>query len=270
MADPATAYYVYCVVAADEWPELEGAQGVDSRSGIELVADERLAAVVSTVSREDFGEEALRRNLEDMAWLERVTRLHQAVLKRVLAQTTAMVPMRLCTIFGGKGGVREMLGRERELLFRSLERVRDHSEWSVKALADPAAAKAAARRRGAPRAQQRQAGGPGHAFVARKQADRSLQALTRELVDGATETIHERLSKAADAATLLPPQRRDLSGRSGAMVLNGAYLVHGSRVEDFKAAVEELGDAHRELGLELELAGPWPPYNFVATERQPV
>lgn len=54
------------------------------------------------------------------------------------------------------------------------------------------------------------------------------------------------------------------------MVLNGAYLVHGSRVEDFKAAVEELGDAHRELGLELELAGPWPPYNFVATERQPV
>jgi hypothetical protein len=269
MADPAPTYYAYCVVAAEERPELDGAEGVDSRSGIDLVGDERLAAVVSTVSREDFGEEALRRNLEDLAWLERTTRAHQAVLKRVLEQTTSMVPMRLCTIFEGKAGVREMLGRERELLLRSLERVRDHSEWSVKALADPAAAKAAARRRGAAGAPEPAAGGPGHAFVARKQAERSLQGLTRELVDGAADAIHERLSKAADAATLLPPQRRDLSGRSGAMVLNGAYLVHGSRAEDFKAAVEELRDAHRELGLDLELAGPWAPYNFVATERQP-
>jgi hypothetical protein len=267
MAEQDRGWYVYCVVAAGERPRLEGQAGVHPESEVGLVSDRRLSAVASTVPLEEFGAEALRKNLEDMAWLERSARAHQAVLDRVLESTTALVPMRLCTIFDDEQGVREMLAREGDVLLGSLERVRDHSEWSVKVLADRAAVDAAVRARREADAPEPGGTGAGHAYLARKRAERSLRERSQELVVAAAEEVHGRLSEEAEAATLLPPQRKELSGRSGEMVLNGAYLVHRSRVGAFKATAEELGQARREIGLELDLSGPWAPYNFVAAEQ---
>jgi hypothetical protein len=47
------------------------------------------------------------------------------------------------------------------------------------------------------------------------------------------------------------------------MVLNGAYLVEADDLNDLRAAVAELEQAHRPLGARIELTGPWPPYNFL-------
>jgi hypothetical protein len=266
MADAGRGCYVYCVVAAGERPHLDATRGVDARSPIELVEDDGLAALVSGVPLEEFGADALRRNLEDMAWLERTARAHQAVLDRALEGAAAVVPMRLCTIFDDEDHVRQMLERERDVLLRALERVRDHSEWSVKVLADLRAVEAVARGRSGGAAETTDAAS-GRAYLSRKRQERSLRERSVELVETAAERIHERLSGEAEAATLLPPQRRELSGRAGEMVLNGAYLVHRSRADAFGEAVAELAEANRELGLELDLSGPWAPYNFVAAEQ---
>jgi hypothetical protein len=267
MAEAGQGCYVYCVVAAGDRPVADGVEGVDQGADVEVLGDDRLNAVVSVVSLEEFGAEALRRNLEDMAWLERTARAHQAVLDRVLERVPALVPMRLCTIFEDADHVREMLAGERDVLVQALERVRDHSEWSVKALADPEAVAGAARERSAGATTPPDAGGAGRAYLARKGTERTLQERGRELVAAAAEEVHARLTDEADAATLLPPQRRELSGRRGEMVLNGAYLVHHSRAEAFRAVVDDLRQEQREPRLELELTGPWAPYNFVAAEQ---
>lgn len=264
MAEPGRGYYVYCVVSAGERPPLDGVSGVAPGATLELVGDEQLAALAQQVPLEEFGDEPLRRNFEDMDWLERTARAHQAVLDGVLDRASAIVPMRLCTIFEDEEHVRRMLARERGVLAGALDRVRDHSEWSVKVLADPGAVDAAARAHGA--AEAPQPGGAGHAYVARKQRERTLRERSRQIVETAASDVHARLEQEADGATLLPPQRRELSGRSGEMVFNGAYLVHRSRIEAFTAAVDELRAIHGDAGLELELGGPWAPYNFVAAE----
>jgi hypothetical protein len=260
--------YLYCVIGADERPPLDRVRGVDPAFGVELLAHGRLSVVLSPVSLDEFGAEPLKRNLEDMGWLERTARAHQAVLDRVLS-SAAIVPMRLFTIFSDEAHVREMLEREEEVLLTTLERLRDHSEWSVKVLADRARVQAAARGRGGPSATSEPgAEGAGRAYLARKKAERGLREEARAMVDVAVEEIYARLSDEAAAATVLAPQNPELSGRAGEMVLNGAYLVHRTRVTEFAAAVEELRQRHRDLGLELELGGPWAPYNFVA-EAQP-
>ena len=268
MAEADLAWYVYCVIAAGEQPPFEDVRGVNAGYGIALTGDQYLSAVVTQVSLDEFGEEPLKRNFEDMAWLERTARLHQSVLDRALERSPAVVPMRLCTIFGDEEHLRGMLERERDVLLGALERVRDHSEWSVKLLADPEAIDAAARAQSAAAAP-KAAGGAGRAYLARKQAERGLRERSRELVEVAQEQVHARLQAEAEAVALLPPQNRELSGRSGDMVLNAAYLVHRSRVETFTGAVEELrhDPRQRELGLELEVTGPWAPYNFVAAEQ---
>jgi hypothetical protein len=48
------------------------------------------------------------------------------------------------------------------------------------------------------------------------------------------------------------------------MLFNGAYLV-GDR-ERFEEELAQAALEAREHRVELELTGPWPPYNFVPAE----
>jgi len=272
MTEPELGCCVYCVVQGGERPSFEGLEGVDPRFGVDAVTYGGLTALVSRVRLDEFGAEALKRHLEDLEWLERAARAHDAVLARAL-DCDAVVPLRLCTIFTDEAHVREMIERERELLLDALGRLRGRSEWSVKVLADPRGLEAAAREHSpalAATSAETEGASPGRSFFARKQLDRALRDEARALAEAAAEEVHIRLEQAAAGAKLLPPQHPDLSGRSGSMVLNGAYLVERSRAEQFAAIVGELHERHRRMGLAVELSGPWAPYNFVTPpEAQP-
>ncbi len=47
------------------------------------------------------------------------------------------------------------------------------------------------------------------------------------------------------------------------MILNAAYLLDDHRNESFYEELENLSGRFAPLGIELELTGPWPAYNFV-------
>ena len=68
----ASAVWVYALTERGG-AALPGVTGV-AGGPVRLVDADGLTAVVSSVSLEEFGEEALRRNLEDLAWLEAVAR----------------------------------------------------------------------------------------------------------------------------------------------------------------------------------------------------
>ena len=63
----------------------------------------------------------------------------------------------------------------------------------------------------------------------------------------------------------MPLQAPELSGREEEMVFNGAYLVTADR-GGFEAALASLAREIRDDGVDLELTGPWPAYNFVPEE----
>ena len=81
MAD--TLVYVYAVGDA----ALDGASraslGIGGVAPVRRVVAERLAAVVSSVDAVRFSEEALRRSLEDLQWLEVTAAAHHAVVDAV-------------------------------------------------------------------------------------------------------------------------------------------------------------------------------------------
>ena len=74
---------------------------------------------------------------------------------------------------------------------------------------------------------------------------------------------HERLLAAAADGRANPLQRPEATGRSGEMILNGAYLVETDREEAFREALASLRSSYEADGVRYELTGPWPPYNFV-------
>jgi hypothetical protein len=259
-ADPSgDALWAYCVLKAGA--PLPSAE-------LQRVEHGDLVALVSRVPLAEFGEEPLRRNLNDLEWLERVARAHEAVLERALKSAT-IVPLRLCTIFADEDGVRRMLAREHAALADALERLEGRQEWGVKLIVERAALEEAARAEvpeGEPEPETRGSGG---AYMLGRRLERQVRAAADRLAEELAEDVHARLQDWATAAVLNPPQNRELSGHQGEMLLNGAYLVEDERVERLRALVSELEERHRELGARLELTGPWPPYNFVPKQDAP-
>jgi hypothetical protein len=260
---------VYCVVREPADLSLAGLAAVDPGFDVRTVTCHGLSAVISEVRLEEFGAEALKRNLEDLDWLERTARAHDAVLARALGGADAVVPLRLCTMFADRPGVRRMLDCGGPFLLDALDRLHGKAEWSVKLLADQERIETAVREHESGLTGAAGAGGSGtagRAFFARKKAERVMREQARTIIQSAARVAHDRLGLEAVAATLLPPQQPELSGRIGEMVLNGAYLVDRSRAEAFARVSQELAEHDRRIGLELELGGPFAPYNFVPAQ----
>jgi hypothetical protein len=256
----ALGLYLYGIVRADV--RISGdLPGVDPRHRVFLLEGNELAAIVSSVPLEEFDEEQLRENLNDVVWLEEKARAHEEVLEAMLESTT-VVPTRLCTIFRDEKQLREMMGREAAALVEALERLDGKSEWGAKAFAEPGALDRAA----AARAEE-QAGGealsPGAAYMDRRRRESRAREEAEEIADGWAQQIHEQLARGAAEALLNPLQRREVSGHEGDMLLNGVYLVEDENVAQFRELAAELDRDYRGRGVSVELTGPWPAYNFV-------
>ena len=83
--------WAYCV-ARDDLTLTDGGAGLHADGTLEWVRAEGLAVLYSRVPLNEFGEEPLRRNLNDLSWLERVARTHEAAIEAALAQAT-VVPL---------------------------------------------------------------------------------------------------------------------------------------------------------------------------------
>jgi hypothetical protein len=236
------------------------ADGAELPAAVEPVATGGLVALVARVPADEFAAEPLRANLNDLEWLERVARDHEAVLEQALDRTT-VVPLRLCTIFDDADGVRRMLEREREPLTRALARLEGRQEWGVKLLVDGDRLAATA----APAGDQAQGEG-GAAYLARRRHEREAREAARALAAQLVDDVDGSLRAHAVDAVRLPAQNRELSGHTGDMLLNAAYLVDADAADALRAAVSELGERHEQFGARLHLTGPWPPYNFVTGE----
>jgi gas vesicle protein GvpL/GvpF len=244
--------WAYCVTDAGDAPPAD----------VERVEAGGLAVLVKRVPRAEFDEEALQRNLNDLPWLERVARAHEAVLEGALSAGT-IVPLRLCTLFDGEESVREMLEREGDGFRRALELLAGREEWGVKVLLDPSKLSEAARAEGGGAESEAEGLGAGGAYMLRRRQERETREAAGALARGVAEEVHARLEELALAGLSRPPQNRELSGHVGEMVLNAAYLVEAERVPALRDLVAELQGQHESLGAHIELTGPWPPYNFL-------
>jgi hypothetical protein len=252
--DETLGYYVYGVLGADAVvpPGLPGVE--PSYPATTLVVGD-LAALVSRVPLAEFNEERLREHLGDIAWVETMARRHEEVLDAALAAAT-VIPMRMCSIYRDASGIQAMLDREAEPMHTALRLLDARSEWGVKLFGLPLPEPPAADTVDTP-------SGRGAAYLEqRRQAHRRRESAAARLSTVAEE-IHARLAALAARALVIPPQRPEVSGHEGEMVLNGAYLVDNASLTTFHETIEALQAEFRAEGVELVATGPWPPYNFV-------
>lgn len=253
---PDEGVWVYAVTADSPYPG--GISGIRGVAGEELrtVDDAGFTAVVGSVRLDAFGEEALRRNLEDLDWLAQTARRHDAVVASICAGG-ATVPLRLATVYYDDERVRAMLRENAAQLAEALERITDRSEWGVRAYMQGA------------RAGKRESSGEhsrtsGTAYLMRRRA----QVTAREEAEAAAarraDEIYSQLAGLAVAGVRQPPSPPDLSARRAPEILNASFLVDNARTHEFVTAVERVDAGFTDV--EAVVTGPWPPYSFTSVE----
>jgi hypothetical protein len=212
--------------------------------------------VVSTVDLQEFGESALRENLEDLSWVEKTARRHDEVVRRAAAITTALAPFRLVTIYRSDDAARDRIEELYDDLVVALDRIDRRSEWSVKVYSQPPSKPAAPVTEGA---------SSGVAYLERRRAEiRGRQAATMDQQLLADQLFWDLVPGAA-ATRRLAPQDQRLTGRRETMSLNATFLVDDDRSTDFFQLVDDLRGKYPSFDIEVN--GPWPPYSFAVLDK---
>lgn len=250
----------YCYAAVRPFPPaaLDGMTGVRG-AAVQLVADGELAVLVSQVPADEFDENALRANLEQLSWLEEVARAHNTVVDAA-AQHGPALPFRLATIYLDADRVRAMLRNRGSELSAALDRVRNRVEWGVKVYAQPhhegMESRAAAMQTGEL---------SGRAYLRRRMAERHAGERAWDAASIAAEQLDEALTTLAEDRREHRLQSGELSSAGpGQNVLNVAYLVAAEDSSAFLALVTD----HRARTPEchIEVTGPWVPYSFTVEQ----
>jgi hypothetical protein len=250
---PTEGVWTYAVVTGDAVaPHLVGLHGVAGEP-VRTVTGAGLTAVVGTVGLDEFGEEGLRRNLENLDWLAKTARAHDAVISAV-ARFGPVVPMRMATVYLDDRRVLDLLEVRHDDFVAALAHVTDRAEMGVKAYADPSAL----RREQEPADTAGGAKMSGTAYLMRRRRALAADDDAFRIAAGHADRIHGLLMTHAVDGKRKPATDRSLSGRNDWTVLNGTYLVDTAEIDAFRAAVASAGTA----GIELEITGPWPPYSF--------
>jgi hypothetical protein len=249
-----SATYLYAV-ARTPVPSLPlDLRGV-SEAPVRFVSEGDLTCVVSTVDLDEFGEEPLGRNLEDLDWLARVAREHDAVVHE-MARSMTIVPLRLATVYTDDASALRRVGELRATALATLDVLEGREEWGVKMYAVPQAPATVGA--AAPRPVS------GVEYLRRRRAELDQRSGDAVAAANDADAVFEQLRQISVIARQHRPQDPALSGVTHPMVLNAAFLVDRTRSPEFCSEVDAVASQRPEGAVVL--TGPWPPYSFATLD----
>lgn len=255
--------YVYGVVPSTAPATLfDNVRGVDPSEPVVLVHNGGVAAIASAVRLDEFGEDAIEQNLRDPSWLAEKARAHDDVLAAAVGRTTVL-PFRFGAIYRSEDQILDLL-RDRSDFSSTLDRLEGTYELGLKAVVDVAALR---ERLAADRPIETDVPA-GRAYMQGKQIARELDEAVERFSAECAQDSHDRLAAVAGGGRLNPVQQPDDPANPRRMILNAAYLVESSAEPRFRDEVGALERIYSAEGVDYELTGPWPPYNFSGDEER--
>ena len=256
--------YVYGIVR-DDFDVSRAPTGVDD-AAVSVSKSGKIAALVSRLPKTDYASKAVESNSGDVSWLSPRAMAHDRVL--TWAQDHGgVIPLPMFSMWGSEEALQKSLKAKAAKLKGTFERVSGADEFGLRVHRrddvmleaiddlDPALAKL---RREA------ESAAPGQRYLLeRKVAEQSKEAVRAASRRLAKQIFTELCGFARDALSrpLVPEANRV---PDATLVLNAAFLVDRTRLEEFRVAVGARVRDYQPRGLAFDFTGPWPPYNFVA------
>ncbi len=224
---------------------------------VRWVSHDNLAAAVSDVPAEEFGEEPLNARIGDMSWLGPRAVAHQEVNSELHERAEAILPLAFGTVFRDDDRVRQLLRDQAHALSTRLDAIRGCAEWVV-ALhllkspdVDNEPSVVAARKA-------IESTTPGRAHLLRQRMAGLERDAARRLQADAGEAVLASLRQTA-VDVYAEPLPTDTVERP---LLRASVLVRREAESHFLDNIDQLRTRWPEPTYRLLLTGPWPPYRF--------
>ncbi len=248
--------YVYAVTRDAVIPDCPA---IDPSGHFDTAGHDGLFASYTKVAEEEFSQEAIDHRAGDLEWLGAIGYRHQAAAAALMKQTT-IIPLRAFTLFSTVEALNRYLDDNRELLTKTIERLRDKREWTLRVEFDAERfSEALIHRIESLRELSAQiaSANPGRAFLLKKKLDEEKKKASREAEQQVVAEIERTVLDKFECDTIAESRLE----REGAfpqinMLL---YWDDDSRILDLP---DELNRRYEWEGVTVALTGPWPPYSF--------
>lgn len=263
-------WYVYGVAPASS--DLSRAPTGIEDTTLESCIDGDLAAIASRLDGELYAPSAIERETASVDWLAPRAVAHDRVLTW-LSDRGPVVPLPIFSLFSSREAVQQMLRDRRQDLEPTLRRVASGREYALRVYridAELATVATELSPRLAQLDQAAKASSPGQRYL----LERKLEAQRKtELHSIGARVAREILTTlaplATDTAESRISQRAGRAEAEGTLVLDAAFLVAPTGLEDFQRALTKLVEEHGTRGFRFDFTGPWPPYHFVQHATRP-
>lgn len=242
---------LYCVARIDGpaalpsggLPQAEAARALDLPDG--------LTAIVATVPDALYAPDIVNARLRDMDWVSAAALGHARLLEAIMRTASAVLPMKLLTLFSGDARLLRDLAKQRKALAKAATQVEGCEEYGLRIVALDGPAPAAAAERPA----------SGTAFLERKKQvrDDARQQASRRAAFA--REAYDALAAVSRAAVLRPLQ----GDEAERPLADAAFLVAAEQKAGFGRAAAALEARAADGHCLFKLTGPWPPYHFVDT-----
>jgi hypothetical protein len=257
--------YAYCVLNTE--PELEKKTEF---SGLEIIFYGGFYVVVKMVPDTEYSEENLKKNLSDIAWLDVNARSHVSIISLLMEDHT-VVPFNFGTIYHSIENLNKFIADYSDSLIRNLHFVDWKDEWAIKVYSNQLLLKEqidSLSPEAAELEKQIMASSPGKAFLlTRKKADLIENVIEKLGKKYGQEYFNEfnAISASAKLNNLIP---KEFSCRNDNMILNASFLVAKDLAIEFVTMARRLKNKYSDLGFDMEVTGPWPPFSFIAIKEK--
>jgi len=248
-----TGCYLYAVVAGDGIGAAGGERGIEPGGPVHVVVGDGISAVVSDVDIDAMREGGERGDLDEDSWLANAVRAHERVVCAAF-RSAPTIPMRFGVVHADGDTVVHLLEQYDAELRTELHRIEGAAEWSVRVFADT------------DRVAERLAEschdggdvGGGRAFLLRERARRDLDERVRSFLAARVDGLAVLLESAAREVVATPPA----AGEARRPCFSSVYLVDRADEGRLSSLVDDFAAHTNDIGLTVELDGPWPPYHF--------
>jgi hypothetical protein len=256
--------YVYCL----SYHQLVLLESMDLEN-LEILVISNFHVIVKHVSSEEFSEEAFKRNLSDVEWLGRKIREHIETINALIVQNT-IIPFKFGTIFKTEENLRDFITNYSDSLFENFHHI---EEWSVRIFCnrkilseriDELSEETAALEK------QIMASSPGKAFLLKRKKSEFVENEMDRICRSYGQNCYDEFRKLCVSSSVKNLLPKEYSGREDTMILNAAFLVIKTKVNEFRNMIDAQKKKERDSGFYIEATGPCPPFCFINISRRHV
>ncbi|MBD3182390.1 hypothetical protein GF312_08865 [Candidatus Poribacteria bacterium] len=255
-------FYLYCIFRGI--PDIESNPGIDRQNKTFFLSHQNLGALVSSVSRDKYNEDALEKSLQNIEWLTPRVRTHEKIIRTAM-ENHSIIPMRFGTIYSDSKKIIDILVKGFKEFNDYFDVVDGKEEWGIKVYAenDAGSEEIAKSSKEIVDLDKRIAHmPPGKAYLLKKKRESLISKFRTNYLKNLSNSIYKTISSWCIAGCRNKLLGRNATGKNMDMILNSAFLIDKKSFDNFKKNLDKLALRHKPSLILFELSGPWPCYNF--------